>query len=258
MIEERDLKLIPGYMYGEDVKKVQVKLNKIGFDLKEDSVYGRLTESAINKFQELVKIHSDGVCGKITKEMLNTITIETFYPEVFQDIYMKRDYSIEAIDYYLSEFAHLDLRGHGKYFKQAEKETEIPVEWQLANGTQESGYRGGGIGSSPVAQNYNNLFGWGVPDSGITAEGRFKSFAECILYVPKQIKGLFLNRNNWRYNGDSIYGIEIYYSTAPYNAIMKAKYYREICKFLDGGIKTIMPKYIEELIPFLEKYFAKK
>jgi len=39
---------------------------------------------------------------------------------------------------------------------------------------------------------------------------------------------------------------------------MKAKYYREICNFLDAGIKHIVPKYVEELVPYLKKYFVKK
>jgi len=258
MPEDRDLKLIPGYMYGEDVKKVQTKLREIGFDLKADSWYGGQTEAAIKKFQELVKIHSDGIVGKITRDMLELITIETFYPEVFQDIYQSKNYSIEAIDYYLNEFAHPDLKGHGKYFVQAEQETGIPIEWQLANGSAESSYKGGGIGSSPIAQKYYNLYGWGIPNSGPTAEGRFGSFQECILYVPKKIKSLFLDPNNWRYNGDNIFGIEIYYSTACYNAINKANQYRKICKFLDADIKIKVPEYIEELIPLLEKVFVKK
>jgi len=258
MPEERDLKVIPGYMHGEDVKKVQTKLRELGFDLKIDSWYGQITEAAVKKFQELVKIHPDGVVGKITREMLEASTVETFYPEVFKDIYESKNYSIEAIDYYLNEFAHPDLKGHGKYFVQAEQESGIPAERQLANGVQESSYKGEGIGSSPIAQKYYNLYGWGVPDSGISNEGKFTSFEECILYVPKKIKSLFLDPDNWRYNGDNIFGIEVYYSTACYNAVMKAKYYREICAFLDAGIKIRVPEYMSELVEKLKKEFDKR
>lgn len=258
MTEERDLRLVMGYMRGKDVTKVQTKLRKIGFDLKVDGWYGEITEATVKKFQELVKLSPNGVVDKNTRNMLEQITVETFYPEVFQDIFISKNYSVEAIDYYLDTFAHPVLKGHGKYFKQAEQETQIPAEWMLGKGTQESSYKGGGIGSSPIAQKYFNLFGWGVPDSGITAEGRFGSFEECILYVPKKIKSLFLSPANWRYKGDNIFGIEVYYSTAPYNAVMKAKYYREICKFLDGGVKHKVPEYVDELLPMLEKYFVRK
>ena len=258
MPEERDLRVIPGYMHGEDVKKVQTKLREIGFDLKIDSWYGQITEAAVKKFQELMRLTQNGIVDKNVREMLETITVKTFYPEVFQNIYQGKNYSIEAIDYYLDEFAHPDLKNHGKYFKQAEEETGIPTEWQLANGTAESSYKGGGIGSSPIAQNYNNLYGWGVPGGGITAEGRFGSFKECILYVPKEIKRLFLDPKNWRYYGDHIFGIEIYYSTACYNAVNKAKYYREICAFLDAGIRYKVPEYMDNLIKELDKRYVRK
>jgi len=256
--EDRLLKLVPGYMRGEDVLEVQNKLVELGFDITADSVYGPMTEVSIRKYQSLVGIGADGIVGKVTKAKLDEATIDNFYPEVFKNIYEKKDYSIEQIDYYLDSFAHPDLKGHGKYFKQAEEETGIPAEWLIANGAQESSYKGGGIGSSPIAQKYCNLFGWGVPDSGLTEEGKFGSFAECILYVAKRIKELFLDPDNWRYAGDSIFGIEKYYSTAPYNAIMKAKYYREICEFIDSGIKNKVPEYIEDLIPLLSEYFIRR
>lgn len=256
MPEDRNLKVIPGYMHGEDVKKVQTKLREIGFDLKIDSWYGPQTERAVKKFQELTGLDDDGVVGPITKEKLKNITVETFYPEVFQDIYVSKNYSIEAIDYYLDTFAHPDVYGHGKYFVQGEQETGIPAEWQLANGAAESSYKGGGIGSSPIAQKYNNLFGWGIPDSGPTSEGNFKSFAECIPYVAKEIKRLFLDPDNWRYHGDHIFGIEVRYSTAVYNGINKAVQYRRICKFMDQGIKHRVPEHMEDLIPLLKEHFV--
>lgn len=258
--KERDLRVIPGYMYGEDVKEVQTKLRGIGFDLKIDSWYGSITERAVKKFQELMNLPSNGIVGSNTNNMLRAVSIspETFYPEVFQNIYESKNYSIEVIDYYLDTFAHPDLKGHGEFFVQAEQETGYPAEHQLANGTAESSYKGGGIGSSPIAQKYNNLYGWGIPDSGPTAEGRFGSFKECILYVPKRIKSLFLDPKNWRYNGDNIFGIEIYYSTACYNAVNKAYHYRKICKFLDAGVRYKVPEYIDRLIPLLEDYFIRK
>jgi len=253
---ERDLKVIPGYMYGEDVKKVQTKLREIGFDLKIDSWYGRITEAAVKKFQELMGLAQNGVADKNVRDMLEASSVEIFYPEVFQNIYESKNYSVEAIDYYLDTFGHPDLKGLGKYFVQAEVETGIPAEWQLANGAAESSYKGGGIGSSPIAQRYNNLYGWGIPDSGPTAEGRFGSFKNCILYVQKKIKSLFLDPNNWRYHGDNIFGIEIYYSTAVYNGINKAVQYRKICQFMDQGIKIKVPEHMEDLIPLLKEFFV--
>lgn len=258
MPEDRDIYVIPGYMKGDDVKAVQTKLRELGFDLKIDSWYGKESEAAVKKFQELVGVPSNGIVNANTKEMLQASSVDTFYPEVFKNIYESNNYSAEAIDFYLNTFGHPDLKGHGKYFVQAEQETGIPAEWQLANGSAESSYKGGGIGSSPIAQRYFNLFGWGIPDSGPTAEGRFTSFADCIPYVAKEIKRLFLHPDNWRYHGDHIFGIEIYYSTACYNAVNKANHYRKICKFLDAGIRYRVPEYMDDLIEKLDIRYEKK
>ena len=258
MPEGRVLRLTDPLMQGEDVKKVQTKLREIGFDLKIDSWYGRITERAVKKFQELMGLSQNGIVDKNVREILEASSVETFYPEVFKNIYESKNYSIEAIDYYLDTFGHPDLKGLGKYFVQAEQETGIPAEWQLANGAAESSYKGGGIGSSPIAQKYNNLFGWGIPNSGPTAEGNFGSFKECILYVQKEIKRLFLDPDNWRYHGDHIFGIEVRYSTACYNSVNKSVQYRKICKFLDAGIKIKVPEFMDELITMLDERYALK
>lgn len=255
---DRDLRVIPGYMKGADVTKVQTQLRVLGFDLKADSVYGKITEAAVKKYQQLTGLSQNGIVDDNVREMLEASSVETFYPEVYKGIYESNNYSIEAIDYYLETYAHPEVRGHGKYFVQAEKETGIPAEWQLANGTAESSYKGGGIGSSPIAQRYFNLYGWGIPDSGPTSEGNFDSFKDCILYVQKKIKSLFLDPDNWRYKGDHIFGIEVYYSTAVYNAINKAYHYRNICRFLNAGIKHKVPVYMDALVELLDERYTQK
>ena len=256
--EERDLKVIAGYMHGEDVTDVQEKLREIGFDLKVDGWYGKITEVAVKKFQELINLSPNGIADKNTRDMLVAITVESFCPEVFKNIYERKNYSAEVIDYYLDEFGHPDLKGHGKFFVQAEQESGIPVEWQLANGCQESSYKEGGIGSSPIAQKYNNLYGWAYGDSGPMPGYKFCSFKDCILHVSKRIKELFLDPDNWRYKGDHIFGIEVYYSTCCFNAINKAKYYQEICKFLDAGVRYKVPEYLDVLLSKLDERYVLK
>jgi hypothetical protein len=264
-VENRTVTLTWPYMYGSDVREIQVKLLELGYDLGKwgaDGVYGPMSERSVYSFKMLNGILGEGeknaVVDKATKNTLMNTPLDELYPEVFKNIYETSNFDADAIDYYLYVKAHPDLRGHGKYFVQAEAETGIPAEWQLANGAQESSYKGGGIGSSPVAQKYNNLYGWAVTDSGVKQGAGFSSFADCILKVAHSIKDLFLDSGNWRYRGDTISGIEYYYSTAPYNAVMKARYYRQICDFLAGPIKHPIPEFIEDLTDYLDNYYVRK
>jgi len=261
-VVDRTIKLVTPVMEGEDVKSIELKLRELGFDIKIDGRYENNDYWAVRKFQELTKIVEDGKVGPQTKSKLNATMISTFYPEVFKNIYESNKYSIDAIDYFLDEYAHPNLAGHGKYFVQAEQETGIPAEWQLANGMQESGVKDSygivRLGNSYYGREWKNLYGWAIADSGPSSQGRFETYAECILSVQHQIKDLFLNSSNWRYNGDHIFGIEVAYSTASYNAINKAKWYRFVCEFLNKGVMTKIPQYVEDLIPILEKYFVRK
>ena len=261
-VGDRIIRLTTPAMEGTDVKAIEDKLKILGFDIKVNSRYENDDYQAMRVFQRETKIVIDGAVGNQTKGKLNEATAENFYPEVFKNIYEKKNYAVELIDYFLSEYAHPNLLNQGKYFKQAEEETGIPVEHQLANGMQESGEVDVSgrvlLGNSYYGRNWKNLYGWAITDSGALPAGKFGTYKDCILTVAHKIKDLFLNPANWRYNGDTIYGIEIAYSTAPYNAINKAKWYRFICQFLDKGIRYRIPEYIDELVPLLEKYFVRK
>lgn len=263
-VADRIIRLVTPAMEGADVKVIEDKLRLIGFDIKVNSRYESDDYQAVRVFQRETKIVIDGGVGPQTKGKLNETTLENFYPEVFKGIYGSKGYGIDAIDYFLDEYAHPNLAGHGKYFVQAEQETGIPAEWQLANGMQESGVVNDSgrvlLGNSYYGRSpeWKNLYGWAITDSGPLAQGRFETYAGCIVTVAHKIKDLFLNPANWRYNGDHIFGIEVAYSTASYNAINKAKWYRFICQFLDKGIMHKIPEYVEDLVPFLEKYFVRK
>ncbi|MFA5558111.1 MAG: peptidoglycan-binding protein [Methanofastidiosum sp.] len=259
---DRLIKLTTPVMEGADVRQIENKLRELGFDIKVNSRYENDDYHSVRIFQQESKIVVDGIVGPVTKEKLKATNVNNFYPEVFKKIYEKKDYSIEAIDYFLSEYGHPNLAGHGKYFKQAENETEIPVEWQLANGMQESGTADSTgrvrLGNSYYGREWKNLYGWAITDSGPLPEGRFETYKDCILAVAHKIKDLFLDPNNWRYGGDNIFGIEKYYSTAPYNAILKAKWYKFICSFIDKGVRHKVPEYIEDLVPLLSEYFIRR
>lgn len=51
---------------GEDVKKVQLALNRAGSSLTIDGVYGPKTVQAVKNFQEDNGLSRDGICGPKT------------------------------------------------------------------------------------------------------------------------------------------------------------------------------------------------
>ena len=53
-------------MQGEDVKSMQALLNKYGYGLVEDGMYGAKTKKALGAFQTKMKIEKDYSCGPIT------------------------------------------------------------------------------------------------------------------------------------------------------------------------------------------------
>ena len=261
MPEERLIKKTRPPMTGTDVKILEDKLREIGFDTAEDSTYTDNDYRGVKVFQEIAGIVIDGVVGPQTLGKLNEYNAGNFMPEVFQNIYSSRQYSIELLDYFLENYAIASLKNHGQYFNQAEAETGIPAEWLLGKAWQESGERDASgkflLGNSYYGRVWKNLFGYGITDSGPMPEYKFETYREGILIVAREIKNLFLDPDNWRYHGDNIFGIEVKYSTACYNAIRKAQYYRQILQILDAGILHPMPKFIEQLLPVLDKYYKR-
>lgn len=58
---------------GVEVKKLQQDLNKAGFDLKVDGVFGEGTKEAVLKFQLRTNLERDGIAGASTKAKLAAV-----------------------------------------------------------------------------------------------------------------------------------------------------------------------------------------
>jgi N-acetylmuramoyl-L-alanine amidase len=52
---------------GEKVEKLQTKLNKLGYDLVVDGIFGEMTADDVRDFQEKQGISVDGIVGRITE-----------------------------------------------------------------------------------------------------------------------------------------------------------------------------------------------
>ena len=58
---------------GSEVKTLQTKLNKVGYKLNADGVYGNATKTAVTSFQTKYKLEIDGVAGKNTIAKLDAV-----------------------------------------------------------------------------------------------------------------------------------------------------------------------------------------
>ena len=54
-------------MSGEDVREVQVALEKFGYPLNPDGIYGPITAEAVRVFQRSKGLRSDGIVGNVTR-----------------------------------------------------------------------------------------------------------------------------------------------------------------------------------------------
>lgn len=59
-------------MRGDDVRMLQMKLHRLGFDLAADGVYGDDTERAVNRLQALFGHRTDGAVSETTWRLIET------------------------------------------------------------------------------------------------------------------------------------------------------------------------------------------
>lgn len=67
----RLLRLTRPILEGEDVRELQIALNKVGFNLEVDGYFGPATDEAVRKFQTDKGLVVDGIVGSATLEALN-------------------------------------------------------------------------------------------------------------------------------------------------------------------------------------------
>ncbi len=66
----RVLKLTEPAMKGEDVRQLQEALNRVGADLKVDSIFGVDTDKVLRQFQQQKGLAVDGIAGAVTQKAL--------------------------------------------------------------------------------------------------------------------------------------------------------------------------------------------
>jgi peptidoglycan hydrolase-like protein with peptidoglycan-binding domain len=67
---DRLLRFTTPLMTGDDIAEIQRALNKMGFNLQPDGVFGRSTEAAVRRFQQQTRLTADGIVGNATRAAL--------------------------------------------------------------------------------------------------------------------------------------------------------------------------------------------
>ncbi len=227
---------------GADVKALKQYLRSLGFDLNNmNSVFDYELKVEVGVFQKICKsewfendksISVDGVVGPQTKTLIEKYYPNNFLPEVYDDItIIPQNLTVGKINLLINIFrkpkAHLKVIGTGKIWLGSGIRYQINPLVMLCKCIQESIF-----GNSRWAREHNNLFGYAVTDSGPTGEAYFKSLKQNIEFVTSKVRSLFLNPDDWRYCGKTLFGIELYYATAAHNPILKAFYWKRLKEML--------------------------
>ena len=64
-------KILKRGMRGDDVRELQEKLHRLGFDLKSDGIFGEETERAVHQLQTLFGYSVDGLVGEGTTKLID-------------------------------------------------------------------------------------------------------------------------------------------------------------------------------------------
>ncbi|WP_267640611.1 N-acetylmuramoyl-L-alanine amidase [Haloarchaeobius amylolyticus] len=116
------------------------------------------------------------------------------------------------------------LVGLGDTFVAVQEEYSVNAVYQAAHAIHESAW-----GTSTIAQDKQNLFGWGAVDSDPYDGAKyFDTFADCVWYVMGEVADRYLEPGNWRYNGPHLEGMNVYYATDERWAEKIADHYRTL------------------------------
>jgi len=166
----------------------------------------------------------DGIIGSKTQAKIDYYNKDNFCPEVFEPIkpYIAyTDAEIEAIMQY-------KLKGLGAVFNKSAKENDFDVLHAIAHAALESGW-----GTSKIAHDKNNIFGWACYDSSpYQSAAKFKSFAESIEIWSAKFNRLYILPKGEFYHGNSERGVNVKYASSPIAGINKSFIVRKLRKTL--------------------------
>jgi beta-N-acetylglucosaminidase len=124
------------------------------------------------------------------------------------DLTLPSGESSQTIDSFL---AGTDLAGLGPAYMEAERTYGVSARYLVAHSIEESGW-----GTSAIAQDKHNLFGYGADDGDPYGDAMsFSSFSACILFVAQQVRIGYLTPGGAYYHGPTLRGMNVDYASDP-------------------------------------------
>jgi hypothetical protein len=190
--------------------------NSIGYKTVNDDhlVY------IIKDFQRHTGITSDGIIGQITRGMIRKYNQNNFCPEVFEPI---RPY-IPYMDYEIESIMRGNLIGLGEVFNYYSMLYDFDVMHNINHAILESA-----SGTSKIARDKNNLYGWACYDSSPYASAKkYRDFKDSIATWSKEYSKNYLTSGGSQYRGDNEYCVNIVYASSPIAGINKSFITRQL------------------------------
>lgn len=111
------------------------------------------------------------------------------------------------------------LAGLGQSYMNAEQTYHVSARYLVAHSILESAW-----GTSWLAQNKHNLFGYGADDANPLGDAKtFASFDACIMFVAKMVSQNYLTPGGSFYHGPTLRGMNVCYASDPMWAVKIAR-----------------------------------
>ena len=184
--------------------------NTIGYKVANPSTY----EYVIEDFQRHAGLKADRIIGPKTKKKIAYYNHRNYCPEVFEPIKPYVPYSDSQIE---SLMQH-GLVGLGAVFNKQSKINNIDVLHNVNHAALESGY-----GTSKIAKDKNNLYGWAAYDSSPYASAQgYRDYEDCIETWTREYNNLYLESSGGQYRGNNEYCVNVVYASSSIAGINKS------------------------------------
>lgn len=160
------------------------------------------------------QVQVNGQLGWVNGDYVSTENRQSFSRYTTLDLRSASSVTASKIDHFIqSRNNNSPLIGTGKYFIDAQRKYGVNALYLAAHAILESGY-----GTSDIAVNKNNLFGYTAYDTDpYSSATTFASLADCIDHQASFVSSQYLHPDGDWYEGfPSLEGMNIHYATDPY------------------------------------------